>query len=584
MKRKLKKIGKIFLIIFLFLGIAGAFGWVYHVQIGRGVFNLVLKETSKYDLIHYDVYAKTNNKEGTIFIKTDIELKSKVDNLKKVLLFLTGDFKIEKISRSKKLLKYSNFKIPILGVYIQVLIISLDKPITKNEKYSFSISYSGKPAGEGFINKNGAEFNAGTPYIPYTLDDKFTVKQIITVPKEQIVVANGELIKVIGDKNTKTYIWEIKFKEWTISFASYKFKKISKNCNGVNVYGYFSNDEDYKKYGKKLIDDICFAINLYSKYFGPYAFKNFYFIQTSRDKKGGNYGGSGLIMIPRGNFKYYFKKIKNPERLYSTLFHEISHNWFGSTVDSKIIQSRWLETLAEVSTFFAFEKRFGYDEAQKLLIVRSLFSYLDEVEKGEKSLNDLFFLYTGRIVYDKGLFVFRMLRYILGDEIFFNVLKEFYKEYKFKQTVWQDLKKVAEEVSKRDLDWFFNNWFMTTKKLDFELTDVKIKKENNYYLTSFKVRNVGEIEMTVDIELLIETNLSFADYYGIPKEIDYYFCHLDNKRIIYSKGNNIKLEPSYPKKFSDDGNGRVIFLQHLIPFFWGLKVSPEVNEKLIIYE
>lgn len=504
MKRKLKKFGKVVLLIFIFLVIVGIFGWFYRVQIGRGVFNLVLKETSKYDLIHYDVYAKTNNKEGTISIRTDIELKSKIDNLRKVLLFLIGNFKIEKVNKNKNLLKFINFKIPIPQFKIQILIITLDKPVAKSKNYSFSISYSGKSAGDAFINKDGAELNGGVPWTPFSINDSFTTKQIINVPKDQYAVATGELVKVIENKDNKTYIYEANSKQQSICFSSYKFKKITKNCNGINVCGYFSSDDDYKKYSKKIIDDICFAINLYSKYFGPYAFKNFYFIQTTRDKKGTNYGGTGLIIIPRGNFKYYFKKTKNIEKFYYILFHEISHNWFGSTVESKIIQSRWLEILAETSMIFAFEKRVGNDITQKW-IVNSLFGYIDEIEKSEKSLNDLFFLSQSRIVYDKGLLVFRMLRYILSDEVFFKVLKEFYTKYKFKQTVWQDLKKVTEEVSKRDLDWFFHNWMMTTKKLDYELYNVKIKKENNYYLTSFKVRNVGEIEMTVDIELLIET-------------------------------------------------------------------------------
>lgn len=101
------------------------------------------------------------------------------------------------------------------------------------------------------------------------------------------------------------------------------------------------------------------------------------------------------------------------------------------------------------------------------------------------------------------------------------------------------------------------------------------QKEGEHAWAEFYLPNYGWVPADSTVAQMVKNDHSFADYY---------FCHLDNKRIIYSKGNNIKLEPAYPEKFSDDGKGRIIFLQPSRLFIWGVKTIPEIKEKLIIYE
>ena len=52
-----------------------------------------------------------------------------------------------------------------------------------------------------------------------------------------------------------------------------------------------------------------------------------------------------------------------------------------------------------------------------------------------------------------------MLRSLLGDEVFRRGLKTFLERYRYKAVDVEDLRKVFEEVSERDLEWFWNQFF-----------------------------------------------------------------------------------------------------------------------------
>jgi len=51
-----------------------------------------------------------------------------------------------------------------------------------------------------------------------------------------------------------------------------------------------------------------------------------------------------------------------------------------------------------------------------------------------------------------------MLRREIGDDSFFKMLKKYFAEYKYKNASTEDLKKVCESVSGRNLGQFFKQW------------------------------------------------------------------------------------------------------------------------------
>jgi aminopeptidase N len=64
----------------------------------------------------------------------------------------------------------------------------------------------------------------------------------------------------------------------------------------------------------------------------------------------------------------------------------------------------------------------------------------------------------GPTVYTRGAVVLNELRNKLGDEQFFKIMQEYFKEYKFKIATTENFISVSEKVAGQQLDDFFNTW------------------------------------------------------------------------------------------------------------------------------
>src|SRR5690606_10758316 len=68
-------------------------------------------------------------------------------------------------------------------------------------------------------------------------------------------------------------------------------------------------------------------------------------------------------------------------------------------------------------------------------------------------------IFDYRKTYVKGSLILHMLRGVLGDELFFKVLKEFQTtEFAYDAASIEDFQGVAERVTGQSLAWFFDEW------------------------------------------------------------------------------------------------------------------------------
>jgi len=195
----------------------------------------------------------------------------------------------------------------------------------------------------------------------------------------------------------------------------------------------------------------------------------------------------------------------------STLGHEVAHVWFGSYTHLGRIE----ESLATYSQhLFALQFYEKHPEELKKYNM-TLSEALDHTEEIIIAYNRDYTKPLARVYiegildsrvrnaiqYKKGAFVFRSLQFVLGNETFFEGLRELLKECHSRECNLTDVQNVFEKVSGQDLDWFFKEWFYTPKVPDYEVRDLTIAQADGYLLT-FEIVDKSNFTMPVEVEVV----------------------------------------------------------------------------------
>jgi len=147
--------------------------------------------------------------------------------------------------------------------------------------------------------------------------------------------------------------------------------------------------------------------------------------------------------------------------------HEYAHQWFGDMITCATWADIFLnEGFATFSEALWSESKSGYT-SYKSDINSEANSYLNS-NPGWAISNPNWAvttpntntLFNYAITYAKGACVLHMLRYVLGDTLFFNGLKSYATDpsLKYKSAVIPDFKNVMAATSGQNLDWYFDQW------------------------------------------------------------------------------------------------------------------------------
>ncbi len=105
----------------------------------------------------------------------------------------------------------------------------------------------------------------------------------------------------------------------------------------------------------------------------------------------------------------------------------------------------------------------------------------------------------GHYSYSKPEAVFYMLRELVGKETMRRILRTYYDRFEFRHVTGAAFQAVAEEVSGRELDWFFDQWIRGTATLDWAIADVSVAPAGDGWRSTVTARRSGDAWMPVTL-------------------------------------------------------------------------------------
>ena len=208
--------------------------------------------------------------------------------------------------------------------------------------------------------------------------------------------------------------------------------------------------------------------------------------------------------------------------LYNVITHEIGHMWYPMIVGSDERRYAWMDE--GFNTFINTFSEEGYwhrDDSAVRQRERQLVIGIDQTPTAQpimtpanryKTSNNLLSL-----AYVKPSIMLLTLRSkVLGPEVFDSALREYTRRWAFKHPQPADFFRTIEEVSGRDLDWFWRGFFYTSAALDQAVESVKQEPDGSAQLT---LANLGDAVMPVELELNFEDGTT--ERVKLPVEIWY---------------------------------------------------------------
>lgn len=502
------------------------------------------------------------------------------------------------------------------------IFIKLDKTYSRKDTFNIYIEYTAKPderktgGSEAITSDKGLYFidpldkdpkkptqiwtqgetESNSAWFPTidTPNEKTTQEICITVEEKYATLSNGLLqYSTNNGDGTRTDCWKQNqpHAPYLIMMAVGEYAIVKDKWRDLEVNYYI--EDDYKNYARDIFGNTPEMIEFYSDLLGvTYPWEKYHQVIV-RDYVSGAMENTGAVIF--GEFMNQTDRELLDGDNESIIAHELFHHWFGDLVTTESWANLPLnESFATYGEYLWIEHKYGLDAADEHNL-QGLSSYLMESRSKQVDMirydyidkEDMFDSHS----YAKGGRILHMLRNHIGDDAFFAGLKKYLDDHRYGTAEIHDLRLAFEEVTGQDLNWFFNQWFLSSghPKLKVDTWYNESTKKAGVSLIQsqdFTTTPLYRLPMAIDIYAggkktryeIVFDEVSDTLYFDSAVKPD--LINVDADKMLLAETNEMKTAEEYLFQFRN----APLFLDRLLPLESISKTGNDSLTQILVFE
>ncbi|MEI7765805.1 MAG: M1 family aminopeptidase [Phycisphaerae bacterium] len=326
------------------------------------------------------------------------------------------------------------------------------------------------------VGEFGYGLSSGLWYPTTIIGDLFKADVKIRLHAPGEAVQNGRLVE--RKPGTATKPGEFKFSTDELVFGLYfaygPYELQDETRGAIHYYTYLrpTNAKKHDAYVTAAHD----ILNFYSQCVVSYPYEKMAIVEVPLPPFLGGVGPASMMWLQ--------SEMVNRKEVPTTLLaHELAHQWFGNLIPINLMDSDYSQWLSEgFATYLdaLYTEKSEGANALRVHMLRYAQLFLDFTLRFPRAKETVMNclpdspLYRP-VVYEKGAYVLHSLRYVMGDEKFFKLLRRWAETYRHTPANVEDFKRVATDVAGEDLRSFFALWLNSSGFAHYRIEKMIVK-------------------------------------------------------------------------------------------------------------
>lgn len=475
----------------------------------------LIREQGAYDVTHYDLdlLIDPENKyiDGSLTVTAlaldtlswlvlDLDTKLIVDSV------VVGRIKQNFERRQSKLWIKLNTKLNNNSVIKAKIFYNGNPKVAENPPWEGGFNWS-KTGDDSYWIGVSCEFEGADIWWPCKdnpSDEPDSIALHFTIPKPYFCASNGKLVSIQDNLDgTHTFNWNVStpINNYSVTINIANYKELTgqyQSVTGDVIDLYFWVLPVYESQAIAIFPEISKQLEFFEKYFGPYPFRAEKLGYVHTDYAGMEH----QTIISYGEYNGRIFSL-NELGVDYILLHETAHEWWGNLVTAEDWKDAWIH-----EGFATYAEALYVEYSQDIDSYHRYVSYwyggarTPIVSHESKTMREAF----SNNIYYRGALVLHTLRYLLGDTIFFKLLRKMvYPNLNLENDIsgaacrlvtTKEFIDLVEQLSSMNLDWFFELYLYGT-----ELPTLLYSIKDGNLLFKWSTPSNYEFNMPVPVEI-----------------------------------------------------------------------------------